>query len=185
MRTKSLIFFLTLTSVSVLFLYWVEAKKILASDVNAWTTPNNSDCGVVLTGGPGRIREGFDLLSQHRIRKLIIAGVYPGAELREIFPNWPFYGFLNEHDVILEKHSGTTYGNAVQSLPLVEALGCRSVVVITSRLHVYRASRIFSSVFSSKHNVSYRSVVGNDFDPTWSDIWVETTKSLFYRLLAY
>src|SRR5882672_1590713 len=98
-----------------------EIGLIEREPISAWVEDHKADCAVVLTGGPGRIREGFDLLAQGQVRKLIISGVHPRSTLREIFPQWPFYGGLHEDDVVLEKRSTTTYGNAQQSLPLVEA----------------------------------------------------------------
>src|SRR5580658_8318424 len=116
-----------------------EVGYIEHEPISAWTEDHKADCAVVLTGGPGRVREGFDLLAQGQVRKLIISGVHPKATLREIFPQWPFYGNLREEDVVLERRSATTYGNAQQSLPLVEALHCRNLVLITSHLHMHRA----------------------------------------------
>src|SRR5580692_7608735 len=107
------------------WLYYREWSTIAKEPITAWTEDHKADCAVVLTGGPGRVREGFDLLAQGQVRKLIISGVHPKATLREIFPQWPFYGNLREEDVVLERRSATTYGNAQQSLPLVEALHCR------------------------------------------------------------
>jgi uncharacterized SAM-binding protein YcdF (DUF218 family) len=166
-------------------LLYTESNRILAQNVSAWTEDHRADCAVVLTGAPGRIREGFDLLVQGRVRKLLISGVYPQAELRDIFPQWPYYGPLNEEDVILEKRSNTTYGNAQQSLPLVEALRCRDVILITSRIHMYRAGRIFRAVFPSNYAIYLRATVAGRFQPEFPDLLLEATKSLFYHLWAY
>lgn len=165
--------------------YYNQAQKILKQEVTAWTQDHRADCGIVLTGGPGRVREGFDLLAQKRVRKLIISGVYPQAQLRDIFPQWPYYGSINEEDVILEKRSGTTYGNAQQTLPLVEALRCRDVLLVTSRLHMHRSHRIFRAVFSPDIPIEVRAIVAGRYKPTFFEIFIETTKSLFYNLWAY
>jgi uncharacterized SAM-binding protein YcdF (DUF218 family) len=165
--------------------YLNERLKILAEPPTAWTTDTRADCAVVLTGGPARIRSGFDLLAQGRVRKVIISGVYPGAELREIFPQWPFYGAISEDDVALEKRSSTTYGNAQQSLPLVEALRCRDIVLVTSRLHIYRAMRIFRTVFPHEIKIYPRAIVAGRLDPSPGELFLETIKSLFYSVWAY
>src|SRR5688572_1569964 len=120
-----------------------EQKLVAAESISAWTEDHRADCAIVVTGGPGRVREGFDLLAQGQVHKLIISGVHPKATLREIFPQWPFYGTLRAEDVVLERRSATTYGNALQSLPLVEAMRCRSLVLITSHLHMRRAFKTF------------------------------------------
>jgi uncharacterized SAM-binding protein YcdF (DUF218 family) len=184
---KRKIFILSVAGAAFLagLLFYKQVRQILAQPVTAWTKDQSADCGVVLTGGPGRVREGFDLLAQGRVRKLIISGVYPKAELREIFPQWPYYGPISEDDVVLEKRSNTTYGNAQQSLPLVEALRCRDVILITSTLHMHRSYRIFRAVFPAEIPVLQRAIVTGRLKPEVIDVTIETVKSLFYNLWAY
>lgn len=162
-----------------------ELKLIASEPISAWTEDHRADCAVVVTGGPGRVREGFDLLSQGMVHKLIISGVNPRATLREIFPQWPFYGSLQTEDVILERRSATTYGNAVQSLPLVEAMHCRSLVLITSHLHMRRAYKTFREVFPPEINIQTRAVSSGAIPPRTSDLAIEVVKSFFYSLWAY
>jgi uncharacterized SAM-binding protein YcdF (DUF218 family) len=138
-----------------------------------------------LTGGPGRVRDGFDLLAQGRVKKLIISGVFPQAELRDIFPQRPFYGAIAEEDIVLEKRSSTTYGNAQQSLPLVQALQCKEVLLVTSNLHMYRSFKIFKAVFPDEIQVHPRAVVAGRYEPDFFDVAAETIKTLFYSLWAY
>ncbi len=166
-------------------IFMQERSRVLSFPANAWYEDRSADCAVVLTGGAGRVREGFDLLSQGRIKKLIISGVYPKARLREIFPEWPFYGPISEDDVILEKRSGTTYGNAQQSQPLVEALKCHSVILITSNLHMYRSYRIFQAAFPKEIQIFPRAIVAGRIHPAFLDVSLETIKSIFYSLFAY
>ena len=160
-------------------------KLILAQPVTAWTVDDAADCGVVLTGGPNRIREGIDLLARKSIQKLIISGVNPQANLHEFFPQLPYYGDLKEQDVILERRSETTYGNAQQSLPLVEALHCRDLVLITSRAHMRRALLTFQAEFPRGFPISPRAVAGANEPPTWDEVAFEALKSLFYSVWAY
>ncbi|MCB0420801.1 MAG: YdcF family protein [Bdellovibrionales bacterium] len=163
----------------------LESEKIGRETVSSWEEDHRADCAVVLTGGRGRVSEGFSLLSQQQVRKLIVSGVFPGASLRDIFPQWPFYGEMHDEDVILEKRSRTTYGNAQQSLALVEALHCRDVVIVTSNLHMYRARRIFEAVFPENIPVYTRAVhIGSSRSQTF-DLIFETIKSVFYDLWAY
>lgn len=162
-----------------------EIKVIGAEPITAWVEDHRADCAVVVTGGPGRVREGFDLLSRGQVHKLIISGVHPRATLREIFPQWPYYGSLRAEDVVLERRSATTYGNAVQSLPLVEAMRCRSLVLITSHVHMRRAFRTFRQVFPSEILILTRAVSSGAVPPRRSDLLVEVAKSIFYSFWAY
>lgn len=162
-----------------------EYKRVSSTPISSWTQDQKADCAVVLTGGSGRVREGFDLLAQERVKKLIISGVYPSAQLREIFPEWPFYGPISEDDVVLERRSNTTFGNAQQTQPLVEALKCQSLILITSRLHMHRASLIFEQVFSNQIPIYKRAIISGDYKSDLLDVSLETVKSLFYSTWAY
>ena len=113
---------LLIFSGAILYRFYDEYEKVQSETVQSWMKSTTADCAVVLTGGAGRVREGFDLLANQNVKKLIIAGVYSNAKLREIMPVWSLYGDLSENDVVLDRRSETTYGNAQQSLPIVEAL---------------------------------------------------------------
>lgn len=163
-----------------------EAGRVRATSLSSWQSgPATADCAIVLTGGPGRVREGFDLLARKQASRLIISGVNPQAELREIFPLWPFYSGLRAEDVALERRSRSTFGNAQQSLPLVEALRCRDAWLVTSRAHMYRALRTFEAEFPRSVALYPRAVVAGSAEPSFGDVASETAKSLFYSIWAY
>ncbi|MCM2281394.1 MAG: YdcF family protein [Bdellovibrionaceae bacterium] len=167
------------------WLFSREATRVRAFPATSWTEDHAADCAIVVTGGPGRVREGFDLLIRKSVQKLIISGVHPQAELRDIFPLWPYHGDLRESDVILEKTSQTTWGNAQQSLALVEALRCRDVVLVTSRLHMYRALSTFRAQFPSSIPIYPRAVISGSYTPGRHEVAWEAVKSIFYSLWAY
>lgn len=172
----------------IVFLSWAytrEVRLILRQPVTAWTEDISADCAVALTGGPQRIREGLDLLSRHSVQKLIISGVNPQTSFREIFPLAPYYGDLREQDVVLERRSQTTFGNAQQTLPLVEALHCRDLVLITSRIHMRRALSTFRAEFPNDFPIIVRAVPAIKDPPGWDEVAWEATKSLFYAPWAY
>lgn len=159
--------------------------RVTSQPINSWSEDLTADCAVVLTGGSNRVREGLDLLSRAQVRKLIISGVYSNVQLREIFPLWPFYGNVQEKDVVFDRRSTTTYGNAQQSLPIVEALGCRDFILVTSNIHMYRAHRTFSAIFPSSMTIMRYAVHPGHIEPSLTDISTEVLKSLFYSLWAY
>ncbi|MEQ1878820.1 MAG: YdcF family protein [Bdellovibrionia bacterium] len=174
---------LLLTGLVWLFVH--ESRRVLSSKFTSWDIDPRGDCAVVLTGGPNRVRKGFDLLSQGQVKKLILSGVNPRSSLREIFPQMPFYGALSENEVILEKRSATTYGNAQQTLALIEALHCRDLVVVTSRVHMYRAIRTFKAIFPPNYPLIEYAVIGPGNEADWDEIAMEVTKSVFYSLWTY
>ncbi len=167
------------------FFVYTESQNVRTFPPTAWDKDHMADCAIVLTGGLGRIREGFDLLVQGAVQKLIISGVNPQARLNELFPQWPYYGKINEKDVILERRSTTTFGNAQQSLPIVEALHCRDIVLITSHLHMKRALRTFRAVFPDRFPIYPRAIVGGAFRPHFDEWAAEVLKSVFYSLWVY
>jgi uncharacterized SAM-binding protein YcdF (DUF218 family) len=172
----------------MIFLTWAfvrEVRSILAQTVTSWSEDQTADCAIALTGGPSRIREGLDLLARKQIQKLIISGVYPQAAFRDFFLLAPFYSEVRDQDVILERRSRSTFGNAQQSLPLVEALRCRDVILITSRIHMYRALRTFRGEFPLTYTIQARSVPSSAGESSWDEVALEAAKSLFYSLWAY
>lgn len=142
------------------------------------------DCGVVLTGGPGRVREGFELLHDKKIRKLIISGVHPKVQLSELMAPHVAELRLDDRDVILEKHSTTTYGNVIQALGIVEALRCKSLVLVTSGLHMSRSASVFRAHAPPELALYLRPVQTQPSPRLWDEL-LEAVKSLFYSLWAY
>lgn len=143
------------------------------------------DCGVVFTGGSGRIREGLAWLARGSLKKLILSGVHPEASLRDIVASLPFYGINSNQDIILERRSSTTYGNAQQAWPLIEALNCQSVLLITSGTHMYRAQRSFLAAQSGLAQVGFLPLLTPPAESGWDDFTTEVVKSVFYSLWAY
>ena len=167
------------------FFFLLELRRVSVQNITAWDEDYKADCAVVLTGGAGRVREGFDLLSRGSIRKLIISGVHSKVGLRDIFPQWPFYGKLNKEDVILEKVSRTTYGNAKESWKWVDKLQCKDILLITSHLHIYRARRVFEKLFPVGYPMHTVAVATQSSRVSLDSYITEAFKSLFYSLLAY
>jgi uncharacterized SAM-binding protein YcdF (DUF218 family) len=87
--------------------------------------------------------------------------------------------------VVLERRSGTTFGNAQQTLPLVEALRCKSAVLITSQVHMRRAFKTFRSTFPPEILILTRSVSSGFVPPRFSELSYEALKSMFYALWVY
>lgn len=167
------------------FAFEREMRFIRTQSVSSWNEDVQADCAVVLTGGLNRVREGIDLLSRHSVQKLIISGVNPAADFKQIFPLWPYYGVLRDEDVILERRSLTTFGNALQTLPLVEALRCRDIVLITGRAHMRRALKTFRAEFPPGFSILPRAVSSGSLEQSRGEVAIEAAKSLFYSTWAY
>jgi len=172
--------------VVIIAVYLQERRHILQTspgvNINDLTP---CDCGVVLTGSPGRIHEAFEVMTRGKINKLIISGVYKDTQLHEIFPQLADFPDVKSEDIILEKISGSTYQNAVQSLVLVQNLKCKNIILITSQLHMYRAYRTFKANFPANIEISPYSIVNPNKDVSEFAIFFETIKSLFYFIAEF
>jgi uncharacterized SAM-binding protein YcdF (DUF218 family) len=171
----------------ILFFRWwiLEAVLVNEQSVNAWTDAQQADCAIVLTGERNRLDEGLDLLYQSKVKKLIISGVNPTSHLEEIFPHLMFYGKVQKEDIILEKNSKTTYGNAQQTLPLIEALKCQDVILITSRVHMRRSLKTFQATFPPNITIYPRATLGRQNSVPFEQLAIESLKSIFYSPWAY
>lgn len=179
------IMLVVLVSLLVWFLLLEEKKVREYAKLDSWDFDSSADCGVVLTGNSGRIREGMSLLSNKLIKKLLISGVHPDIQISQLMPLMPVYGDLKREDIILEKKSGTTYGNAQQSFPLIEALQCKDIILITSHIHMYRAYKSFRAVLPASMPIRRYAVVSGRFNVSAWEVWMESFKSIFYSLWAY
>lgn len=177
-KIKSFVFYiLVVIGATILF---VHGKKITDEPINIWTQSEDADCAIVLTGAPGRVREGFELLQQKKIKKLIVSGVFKEATYAEVFPYWPYYPDINPDDVILEKRSQTTFGNAHQSLVLTESLRCQDVFLVTSQLHMTRAYSVFRDIFPETIEIKKLTLVNSRSETSVFDLALEIIKSVFY-----
>jgi uncharacterized SAM-binding protein YcdF (DUF218 family) len=153
--------------------------------ISDWDISPPADCAVVLTGGVGRVREGISLLGRGMIKKLIISGVNPNVELKSLYPPWMVPGDIDEKDVILERRSTTTYGNAQQTLAMVEALHCHELVIITSQVHMPRAYRTFKGSFPDEFPLRKHTLAAGKAESSFWDLCLEVIKNIFYALWAY
>jgi uncharacterized SAM-binding protein YcdF (DUF218 family) len=153
-----------------------------------------ADCGIVLTGAAGRIREGITLLSHHQIQKLIISGVHQSSTLTEMFPEILFYPEVKLENIILERRSSSTAGNAQASLPIAEALNCQSVLLITSDYHMFRALKTFLQAFPASVRIFPYAVPSDRLrirkarwvDTTfWGTVLEEWSKFIFYEAFVF
>lgn len=159
---------------------WIlfEAYGLSSQPITSWTQHAKGDCALVLTGGPGRVRAGFDLLQRGDVRKLVISGVNPNVSLDEIFPQIDIYPGVQRFNVLIENHSRTTYGNMVQSLPLLQRLRCQKVILVTSQLHMPRAKKLFQKNAQGLEFESHSVYTEQQIN----DIFYESMKTIFYNI---
>lgn len=100
-----------------------------------------TDAIVVLTGGKGRVEEGVRLFRENRAEFLIFVGVAPAVRKSDLYR--PKQGDPSADNVILEKSSRNTLENSIFGRDVIVNSGVHSVLLITSRYHLKRASILF------------------------------------------
>ncbi len=100
-----------------------------------------ADAIVVLAGGKGRVEEGVRLFREHRAKYLLFVGVDPSVRTSDLYRPKP--GDPDAENVILEKSSRNTLENSLFGRDVIVRSGARSILLITSRYHLKRASILF------------------------------------------
>lgn len=104
-------------------------------------TTQKADAIVVLTGGKGRVEEGIRLFRDRRAEFLVFVGVDPTVRKSDLYRPRP--GDPPADKVILEKSSRNTLENSIFGRDVIVRRGVHSVLLITSRYHLKRASILF------------------------------------------
>jgi uncharacterized SAM-binding protein YcdF (DUF218 family) len=97
-----------------------------------------ADAIVVLAGGKGRVDEGVRLYRQRKGNWLFFIGVDPAVRTSDLYRPQP--GDPSAAGVILEKVSRNTLENAIFGRDVIMRKEVRSIILITSRYHMKRAS---------------------------------------------
>ena len=100
-----------------------------------------TDAIVVLAGGKGRVEEGVRLFRAHRAEFLFFVGVDPSVRKSDLYRPKP--GDPSADNVILEKSSRNTLENSIFGRDVIVRNGVHSILLITSRYHLKRASILF------------------------------------------
>ena len=99
------------------------------------------DAIVVLTGGKGRVDEGVRLFRESRAEFLFFIGVDPSVKKSDLYR--PRRGDPSSDNVFLEKSSRNTVENSIFGRSVIVNSGAHSILLITSRYHLKRASLLF------------------------------------------
>ena len=93
---------------------------------------------VVLAGGKGRVEEGVRLYRERKGSWLFFIGVDPTVRKSDLYK--PRSGDPYADGVILENASRNTLENAIYGRDVIMSKKVRSIILITSRYHMKRAS---------------------------------------------
>jgi uncharacterized SAM-binding protein YcdF (DUF218 family) len=104
----------------------------------------NADAIVVLTGGRGRVEEGLRLYRENKGRWLLFIGVDRTVQKGDLLKRGE--GERDGNGIILEKVSRNTLENAFYARDLIVKKEITSIILITSRYHMKRATLIFRNL---------------------------------------
>ena len=142
----------------------------------------DTDAAIVLTGGPGRIEHGIDVLRQHHARRLLIAGVDPSVTKADLARRIPGSGKWLACYVDLGSESVDTRSNAEEANRWLVRRGYRSFRLITSDWHMRRAGYEFGRVFRGKFMIVPDAV---RTEPSFFTLFGEYNKYLLRRIAAW
>lgn len=104
-----------------------------------------TDAIVVLTGGSGRLEQGFDLIARQRAKKLFVSGVHKGVEVEEllrIFARSP----QGVTCCLTLGRAVDTLGNAAETQAWMKSEGYASLRLVTAAYHMPRSLVEFNRV---------------------------------------
>lgn len=101
----------------------------------------HADAIVVLAGGRGRVEEGVRLFREKKGDFLFLIGVDPVVRKQDLFREREGEALADR--VFLEKASRNTLENALYGREIIARKDIRSILLITSRYHMKRATLIF------------------------------------------
>lgn len=128
-------------------------------------TSVKTDAIVVLTGGKGRVSEGVRLYREGIAPYLIIVGADPTVRIRDIYE--PVKGDPSANGVILEKNSRNTLENAIYGKEMITRHKIKSILLITSRYHLKRATILMRNALPQKCAIYPYPIDSSNLKETW------------------
>lgn len=140
------------------------------------------DAIVVLAGGKGRVEEGVRLFREGRAHWLFLVGVDPSVRKSDLYLQRA--GDPAPERVVLEKASRNTLENALYGRDLLQAHGVRTVLLITSRYHLKRATLLLRNALPPQVAIYPHPVDSTNIRQNW---WhhVGTFRLLFSEFYKY
>jgi uncharacterized SAM-binding protein YcdF (DUF218 family) len=120
---------------------WVAGLLWFAASLPAAVADpsRRTDAIVVLTGGTGRLRQGFELLAQDRAQELFVSGVGRGVKVSELLDIDQIAPPELACCVVLGYKAGDTHGNALETAAWMKKQGFTSLRLVTATYHMPRS----------------------------------------------
>ena len=141
-----------------------------------------TDAAVVLTGGPGRIEHGIEVLKDGKAHRLLVAGVDPAVTKPDLVRRLKGSRNWLSCCVDLGTESVDTRTNADEAQRWLIRHKYKSLRLITSDWHMRRAQYEFGRVLGSKYDVVPDAV---RTEPSFITLFGEYNKYLLRRLAVW
>jgi uncharacterized SAM-binding protein YcdF (DUF218 family) len=122
-----------------LLLVWALGFALFAVTLPGPGAESATDAVVVLTGGPGRVQRGFDLLQRKRAKRMLVSGADRRVRPHELAAEYRIAPKLVECCVDLGRESVDTRSNAAETAAWMARHNFRSVRLVTTDWHMARA----------------------------------------------
>jgi len=141
-----------------------------------------TDAAVALTGGPGRIEHGIEVLKDGKAHRLLVAGVDPAVTKPDLVRRLKGSRNWLSCCVDLGTESVDTRTNADEAQRWLIRHKYKSLRLITSDWHMRRAQYEFGRVLGSKYDVVPDAV---RTEPSFITLFGEYNKYLLRRLAVW
>jgi len=129
-----------LRAIGFVVLLWVGGFTwFVATRPGAAPLALTTDAVVVLTGGPGRLARGAEVLGQGAAKRMLVSGVGPHVRKAELAARIDAPQRLFAQDVDLGFAAVDTRSNAIETTAWMARHGYRSLRLVTSTAHMKRA----------------------------------------------
>lgn len=138
-----------------------------------------TDAVVVVTGGPGRIEHGVEVLARKQARRMLIAGADPSVTKADLIRRLGGRNRLIQCCVDLGSESVDTRSNAEEAQRWLARRGFKSLRLVTNDYHMRRTRFDFDRLLGNEYTIVSDSVPG---DPSFTRLFVEYSKYVLRRI---
>jgi len=167
--------------VSFIILFWALGFALFAVTLPGPASSRPTDAVVVLTGGPGRVKRGLDLLKAGQAKRMLVSGVDRRVKPHELAAEYGVQHRLVDCCVDLGHESVDTRSNAEETAAWAKRRGFHSIRLVTTDWHMPRARYELSRTVDPDVVIVTDAVVS---EPGLLALWKEYNKYLLRRLAA-
>ena len=130
--------------------------------------PIKSDVIVVVSGGQttSRAEKGIDLFEQGFAGKIIFSGAAldDGPSNAFNMRDQALASGISPNSIYIDEKSQNTYENAINTKKIVDELGAKNIILVTSPYHQRRANKTFENTYGENYTITGVSAI----DDRWS-----------------